>query len=136
MLTTAEVNARLPLVRSIVRDALELHRDLQWRSERLQSLRERYPASQDDSVYEQEVEQYEKELVCDQQRFDELLLELKQIGGILTDPNQGTVDFPGMLEGRRIMFCWRPDETEVCHWHAGPCSQTARQPLVPATISG
>ena len=136
MLTTADVNARLPLVRSIVRDVMELHRDLQWRCDRLQSLRERYPAAEDDSIYEQEVEHYAKELSADQHRFDDLLRELKQIGGTLTDPVRGTVDFPGLLDGRRVMFCWQPEESELCCWHSGPCSQSARQPLLPATISG
>ena len=135
MLTTAEVNARLPLVRSIVRDAIELHRDLQWRSDRLQSLRERYPAAEDDSVYEQEVAGYERELTADQKRFDGLLCELRQIGGTLTDPNRGTVDFQGSVEGRRVMLCWQPDEHEVLHWHPGPCSQAARQPLFSAAAS-
>lgn len=134
MLTPAEVNARLPLVRSIVRDAVELHRDLQWRSDRLQSLRERYPATEDDSVYEQEVAQYERELAVDQTRFEGLLLELRQIGGVLTDPHRGTVDFAGLLDGRRVQYCWQPDEQEVSCWHVGPCSQAARQPLFPATI--
>lgn len=135
MLTPAEVNARLPLVRSIVRDAVELHRDLQWRSDRLQSLRERYPATEDDSIYEQEVTQYEQELSADQIRFEGLLLELRQIGGVLTDPQSGTVDFAGLLDGRRVMYCWQSDEREVSHWHAGPCSRAARQPLLPAAIS-
>lgn len=134
MLTPAEVNARLPLVRSIVRDAVELHRDLQWRSDRLQSLRERYPATEDDSIYEQEVAQYERELAADQARFESFLLELRQIGGALTDPHTGTVDFVGLLEGERVLYCWQPDEREVSHWHTGPCSQAARQPLLPATI--
>jgi len=135
MLTPADVNARLPLVRSIVRDAIELHRDLQWRSDRLQSLRERYPATEDDSIYEQEVAQYEQELAVDQSRFDSLLLELRQIGGVLTDPRIGRVDFAGLLDGRRVMYCWQPDEREVSHWHSGPCSEAARQPLLPAVVS-
>ncbi|MFM7059378.1 MAG: DUF2203 domain-containing protein [Planctomycetota bacterium] len=135
MLTTAEVNSRLPLVRSIVRDVIELHRDLQWRHDRLQSIRDRYPAAKDDSIYEQEVAQYQDELVADQQRFDSLLQELRQIGGTLTDPLRGTVDFQGSQDGHRVMLCWQPDEPEVLHWHAGPCSQTARQPLFSATVS-
>jgi hypothetical protein len=135
MLTTAEVNARLPLVRSIVRDAIELHRDLQWRDDRLQSLRERYPAAEDDSVYEQEVTEYERELLADRKRFEGLLNELRQIGGTLTDPIRGTVDFQGSVDDRRVMLCWQPDEPEVLYWHAGPCSQAVRQPLLSAAAS-
>lgn len=137
MLTVPEVNARLPLARSILRDVLELHRDLEWRMERLRSLRERYPATDASTVYEQEVEQSEREVLRDQERFDELLQELRQIGGIVTDPSSGVVDFAGMLDGRRVMFCWKQDESMVTHWHTGSCSPSARQPLLPtAAISG
>ncbi|MEY3459242.1 MAG: hypothetical protein RL215_2399 [Planctomycetota bacterium] len=137
MLTASEVNARLPLVRSILRDALELYVDLQWRAERLRSLRERYPVSEDDPVYEPEVEQSERELQRDQQRFDGLLAELAQIGGVLTDPVKGLVDFAGLLDGRRVVYCWQKDEPAVSHWHSGPCSMATRKPLWPAAaVSG
>jgi hypothetical protein len=137
MLTVSDVNARLPLVRSILRDVLELHRDLQWRTERLRSLRERYPVSDEGSVYEQEVEQSEREVHRDQARFAELLQELKGIGGVVTDPISGVVDFAGLLDGRRVMFCWKQDEPQVGHWHSGPCAPAARQPLLPAAaVSG
>jgi hypothetical protein len=137
MLTVSDVNSRLPLVRSILRDVLELHRDLEWRSERLRSLRERYPVSDEGSVYEQEVEHSEREVLRDQERFDELLQELKRIGGVVTDPVGGVVDFAGVLDGRRVMFCWKQDEPAVSHWHVGPCSPASRQPLLPAAaVSG
>ncbi|MFM7919549.1 MAG: hypothetical protein ACKPJJ_04940, partial [Planctomycetaceae bacterium] len=45
MLSVNDVNARLPLVRSIVRDVMGLHRDLSERRVRLRELRERYPVS-------------------------------------------------------------------------------------------
>ena len=45
LLTVEGVNQRLPLVRTIVRDIMELHRDILMRKQRMASLRERYPAS-------------------------------------------------------------------------------------------
>ncbi|MBC7968035.1 MAG: DUF2203 domain-containing protein [Fuerstia sp.] len=130
VLTIESVNQRLPLVRTIVRDIMELHRDIAVRKQRLSSLRERHPASGgDDSVYEQEVQQMEAELLHDEQRLDDFAQELHQIGGTLTDAQSGTVDFPGDMDGERVWLCWRSDEPEVLFWHSGDCDKSDRVSL-------
>lgn len=130
LLTVDEVNQRLPLVRTIVRDIVDLHADIVGRRLRLKSLRERHPApSSSDSVYEQEVQQMEHELSRDETRLDQFSNELHQIGGVLTDPAVGRVDFPGDLAGGRVLFCWQSGEPEVMFWHAGDCEGTNRVSL-------
>ena len=137
LLTVEDVNQRLPLVRTIVRDIMELHHDIAVRKERLMSLRERHPASGgDDSVYEQEVQQMESELSIDEERLDGFELELQQIGGTLTNPVLGAVDFAGDLDGERIQFCWQSGEPEVLFWHAGECGKTDRVSLYHELNSG
>ena len=136
-LTVDEVNQRLPLVRSIVRDIVDLHTDLAQRKLRLQSLRERHPASPTtDSVYEQEVQQMEAELSRDEQTLGRYSQELQQIGGELTDAASGTVDFPGDVDGERISFCWRFDEPEVLFWHSDDCGDGDRVSLYQELGSG
>ena len=130
VLTIESVNQRLPLVRTIVRDIMELHRDIAVRKQRLSSLRERHPASGgDDSVYEQEVQQMEAELLHDEQRLVDFAQELHQIGGTLTDAQSGTVDFPGDMDGERVWLCWRSDEPEVLFWHSGDYDKSDRVSL-------
>ena len=137
VLTIEAVNQRLPLVRTIVRDIMELHRDIAVRKQRLSSLRERHPASGgDDSVYEQEVLQMEGELLHDEVRLDEFAQELHQIGGTLTDAQSGTVDFPGDMDGERVWLCWRSDEPEALYWHSGDCGKSARVSLYHELSSG
>ncbi len=137
LLTVEGVNQRLPLVRTIVRDIMELHRDIAIRKQRMFSLRERYPASGgDDSIYEQEVVQMEAELSADEQRLDEFAQELHQIGGTLTDAQSGTVDFPGDLDGERAWLCWRSDEPEILGWHSGDCGKADRVSLYHELSSG
>ena len=137
VLTIEAVNQRLPLVRTIVRDIMELYRDITVRKQRLSSLRERHPVSgTDDSVYEQEVLQMEAELPHDEQRLDEFAQELHQIGGTLTDAQSGTVDFPGDMDGERVWLCWRSDEPEVLYWHCGDCGKSARVSLYHELSSG
>jgi len=130
LLTVDEVNQRLPLVKSIVRDIVDLHADISFRKQRLLSLRERHPAPKSvDSVYEQEVQQMESELSQDEGRLDQFSFELSQIGGTLTDPGMGRVDFPGDLSGERVYFCWQSGESEVLSWHAGVCAESVRMSL-------
>jgi len=137
LLSVEDVNQRLPLVRTIVRDIMELHHDIAIRKERLAALRERHPASGgDDSVYEQEVQQMEVELSGDEDRLDSFELELQQIGGTLTNPVFGTVDFAGDMDGERIQYCWQSGEPEVLFWHAGECGKTARVSLYHELSSG
>ncbi len=137
MLTIEAVNQRLPLVRTIVRDIMELHRDIAVRKQRVSSLRERHPVTGgDDSVYEQEVLQMEAELSHDEQRLDVFGQELHQIGGTLTDAQSGTVDFPGDMDGEKVWLCWRSDEPEVLYWHGGDCAKSSRVSLYHELSSG
>ena len=129
-MTVDEVNQRLPLVRSIVRDIVDLHSDVTERKQRLASLRERHPPSNiADSVYEQEVRQMESELTRDEQTLVRYSQELSQIGGELTNAATGTVDFPGGIDGSRMVFCWRYDEPEVLFWHYDDCGSGERMSL-------
>jgi hypothetical protein len=137
LLTVDEVNQRLPLVRSIVKDIVDLHSDISQRQQRLRSLRERHPASTSaDSVYEQEVKQMEEELLRDEARLDVFSHELHQIGGMLTDAASGRVDFPGDLSGERVFFCWKNGESEVLFWHSGECDGSNRVSLYHEMGSG
>lgn len=137
LLSAEDVNQRLPLVRTIVRDIMELHRDITVRKDRLVALRERHPVSgSEDSVYEQEVLQMEAELSGDEVRIAGFAEELHQIGGTLTDRASGTVDFSGGLAGGRVRFCWQSDEPEVLFWHSGDCGKSVRVSLYHELNSG
>ena len=136
LLTIDEVNQRLPLVRSIVKDIVDLHTDIADRKQRLKLLRDRHPASTSDSVYEQEVQQMEHELSRDESRLDKFSHELHQIGGVLTDATTGRVDFPGDLAGERVFYCWKNGESDVLFWHSGKCDGTNRLSLYHEMGSG
>ncbi len=128
VLTVAEVNNRLPLVSLIVRDIVQLHGDVASRRERLGLLRERHPAG-GSSVYEDEVQQMEEELTRDELLLETYTDELEQLGGMMTDPVIGVVDFASDLSGDRVNLCWRAGEQEVAFWHSGPCQSSTRIPL-------
>jgi len=161
MLSVEDVNARLPLVRSIVRDVMGLHRDLSERRVRLRELRERYPVSRASggarasassspnssvakagsgrvgpAVYEQEVVQMESELARDETRMAEYARELSSIGGSLADAGLGQVDFNGQLSGEQVVLSWQFDEPEVMYCRTGLRHGGERRLLMQAAVSG
>ncbi|MCE9634796.1 MAG: DUF2203 domain-containing protein [Planctomycetes bacterium] len=50
-------------------------------------------------------------------------------GAVLDDPARGTVDFPGVLDGRPACLCWRAGDERVENWHAEGESHDRRRAL-------
>ena len=59
---------------------------------------------------------------------------LDALGIELKDPRLGLVDFPGEMNGRRILLCWRLGEPEVQFWHEVDAGYAGRQPLAPSLV--
>ena len=77
--TVEEANARLPLVRAIVSDLMQLATELSDRRDRLSQL-SRGRAGDTSDVYQAEVEQVERELEKDSERLSDYLHELLELG--------------------------------------------------------
>ncbi len=135
--TVEEANQRLPLVKSIVRDIVQLYRDVHERRERLNRIRHWHRSDVDATprVYSEELEQVERELECDIQRLNEYVHELRELGVELKDPVLGLVDFPTVIDGRRAYLCWKLGEPEVAYWHELDAGYAGRQSLLERTAS-
>ncbi|MBI3999891.1 MAG: DUF2203 domain-containing protein [Candidatus Omnitrophica bacterium] len=48
----------------------------------------------------------------------------------LKDADLGLIDFYGVVEGRRVCFCWRLGEEQIGFWHEITDGYSKRQPLV------
>ena len=126
--TVAEANARLPLVRAIVRDIVTLAHDLRERQERLARVR---PPARGAvlEAYQEEVQQAQMEFERDQERLLEYEEELRDLGVELKDYAIGLVDFPCWMENREVYLCWRLGEPEVGYWHELDAGFRGRQQL-------
>ena len=133
-LSVEDANRRLPLVRSIVRDAIELKADVLARQSRLTDLRKRHPDLDDDSPYAEEVLQMEEAVENDEIRIDEFASELKQIGGELVDSESGLVEFSSTLGDESIRLSWMYDEAEVAFWRSEQETPADRKPLAMAGL--
>jgi hypothetical protein len=113
--TLDEANASLPLVRAIVSDLAKLAQDIDDRRNRLAFLlndghRSPHP------FYRDELLQIEKDVERDTYRLREYGEELRALGLESSSDCDGTVDFPGLLNGRKVFFCWQLGEPQISFW--------------------
>ena len=128
LFTVAEANATLPLVRAIVSDLVALSRDVIERRQRLSLLlggRQRDPAD----LYQEELTHIEHEVEKDGRRLQEFVQELHALGVVPTSGAEGLIDFPAVLDGRKVFLCWKLGEPQVAHWHETDAGYRGRQPL-------
>ena len=98
--TVEEANQRLPLVRAIVSDIVNLFADVHERRNRLAEIH-KLPSVANrstDNVYSEELDDMQRQLQQDNGRLDEFVQELQQLGAELKDPSVGLIDFPTIID--------------------------------------
>jgi hypothetical protein len=137
LFTVEEANQRLPLVKAIVKDIVELFRDVQQRRERLASVKQlRGEGTSSSRFHSEETEQVEAEIQKDEEKLAEFVAELRELGVEFKDPVLGLVDFPAEMDGRVVHLCWKLDEPEVQFWHELNAGFSGRQLLLAESVSG
>ena len=127
--TVAEANASLPLVGAIVTDLVELSREVIERRRRLSLLLSGPVQGGHRDPYQEELVQIEEELQKDTGRLREFVDELRALGVEPTNGSDGSVDFPAVLDGRKVFLCWKLGEPQVGYWHAPDSGYRQRRPL-------
>jgi hypothetical protein len=126
--TATEANAMLPLVRAVVKDIVDLARDLRDRHERLTRIAHAEQMAPTEAHHE-ELLLIESELEKGQNRLREYENELKALGVELKDYFTGLIDFPCWMNDHEVYLCWRMGEPEVTHWHEIEDGFAGRQKL-------
>jgi hypothetical protein len=128
--TPEEANATLPLVRAIVSDLVDLSRELSERRQRLALLlggKAKHPRD----PYHEELVQIQAEMEKDSLRLREYVGELRALGVEPKSGTEGLVDFPAILDGRKVYLCWKLGESRVLFWHDLEAGYMGRQPVRP-----
>jgi hypothetical protein len=137
LFTLEEANQRLPLVKAIVQDIVDLFGDVQQRKERLASVKQlRGEGTSSSRFHSEETDQIEEEIQKDEQKLVEFVRELHELGVEFKDPVLGLVDFPAQMDDRVVHLCWKLDEPEVQFWHELDAGFSGRQLLLAESISG
>lgn len=113
LFTVAQANRMLPLVRRIVEDIVQDY--ARWREQvgvlEVVAAGRRGDAPPDEA---EKVEADTQRLAADIERYVE---ELRKLGVDFKGFDEGLVDFPSEMEGRRVYLCWKLGEESVEHWH-------------------
>jgi len=136
LFTVEEANQRLPLVRAIVQDIVDLNRDIEDRRGRLNRVRKLRGNSSPGRLYSDELDQVEADLRNDERRLAAFIAELQELGVEFKDSTRGLVDFPAMLDDRVVYLCWQLGEPEVHFWHELDAGFSGRQSLMAESVSG
>ncbi len=119
--TVQRANHALVLVRKVVADIVAKYKelsDLRAALAKLGNSRERA----------EEREQLKAAGDACVETLNRLYRELLDVGCVLKDWRIGLVDFPAVLDGRRVWLCWRLGEGEVAWWHELNDGFAARKP--------
>ena len=135
-LSADDVQRRLPLLRAIVTDITRLYRDIADRRERLASIR-KLPGGkrQEGSVYAEELEQIEQDIVRDEETLRGYVGELENLGGILRDADAGRVEFAGRTDGRKVFFGWMLGGEDLSYWRPFESDESDRHTLLEGSVS-
>ena len=100
--TPAEARRTLPLVKNIVQDILYTTKEMRLLADEIGN-----NVEGDDRI---------KKMASD---VDKFMNELEEIGCYFKDWNFriGLVDFPGLIDGREVFFCWKSDEEDIEFYH-------------------
>lgn len=121
LFTPAEAERTLPLVRQIVGDIMATGASLKSLKARTLSPAER--------------ETEARKLTA---KLQSHMAELEHLGCFFKDWNFeiGLVDFPGEIDGRKVMLCWRSDEESIQFYHGFGESYAARKRIPEPTTAG
>jgi hypothetical protein len=121
----ATAQGMLPLVRRIVADVLQQQHSLaQLHPEQNRLDRQRHTLSWPERSRRYQVQE---EIATANQRLQEALVELANLGVVLVNAQEGQVGFPTVVNSRPAYFSWRPGEEQLRHWHHP--EETVRRPI-------
>lgn len=127
--TLEEANALLPIVESLLEQAITAKDEAERLEGELQSLRQRIFLSGGMTVDIAGVSRSRNEAETHVQKAKEALAEIDSIGVQVKDLDTGLLDFPCRIDGDVVLLCWRRGEARIEYWHTLESGFRGRQPL-------
>jgi hypothetical protein len=115
-----EARALLPRLRKCLEQLAALHVDFEKSERRLASLAASGQDTGGDLV---------NTTVRLQGEIQRLVLEFEEREIFIKDLDRGLVDFPAIVGGKEVFFCWEKDEDDIEFWHDIDSGFAGREPL-------
>jgi len=133
LFTAAEVNALIPRLSELMREAMELHRRASALQEALSEERDLIRASGGAMVDQHDWKAKAERLDGYAIEVKQVLQQVLELGGVTKDLETGLVDFPGLVPKvagpQPVNLCWRYGEEAVRFWHGFDEGFGQRKPL-------
>jgi hypothetical protein len=133
LFTVAEVNALIPKLNVLMRQAMDLHRRASALQEALTEERDRIRASGGAMVDQHDWKAKAERLDGYAIEVNQVLQEVQALGGVTKDIETGLVDFPGLVPQvagpQPVNLCWKLGEDAVRFWHGFDEGFAQRKPL-------
>lgn len=137
LFTQESANRALPYVRAVVEDLVEAFGRLRRAEEaRARALAGNPAAGATPEERDRTLRDAEDARRASRADFARTTAELERVGVELKDPETGLLDFPGEVNGRRVLLCWKRGEERVAWWHDLEAGFRGRRPLPAAPGSG
>ena len=129
--TVEEANNALPLVRRIVADIVRAYELL---SEQAKDYKDVRAVDDRTTEVEDRLNGLKRSMGVLSEEIETFVAELGEIGCEMKDLKIGLIDFPSLMDGRRVFLCYELGEERVEFWHELTEGYAGRKPL-PVTVS-
>ena len=130
MFTIEEVNALIPELSRLVEQQMERHAEIADTMSELANMTGENPPTLVEQPREgPSISVLKAQLRAMIQRYAEVWNHVQELGGVVKDPQVGTVDFYGNLDGKNVWLCWQYGDESVGYYHELDGSYVGRRPL-------
>lgn len=127
--TLEEAQALLPVLESLLRQAMEARRAAQEIEEQLHALSRKIFLSGGMFIDVEQARKQRAAVNAHLQQTRDSMAEIDAIGVQVKDLNSGLLDFPCLLEGETVLLCWKMGEQRISFWHTLEAGFRGRRPL-------
>jgi hypothetical protein len=134
--TVEQAQALLPVLQSLLKNAMSGKKAVEQFEKELQDLRHRILLSGGLSVDVAALAVRRAERDKAMQEIKDALAEMRAIGVQAKDLDIGLLDFPCVVEGEIVLLCWRLGEEKIEFWHGLEEGFKGRKPIDERILRG
>ena len=125
--SVSQANATLPLVKSIMKDIVELSQQVFQTRRRLDYLAAHRAKGLE--YYDEELIEMTRLVEEDEQRLSELISEINELGIEVANMTGGEVEFPSMRGNEPVILYWQMEDHEISWWYPANADKSERRPI-------
>jgi hypothetical protein len=126
LFTVAEANGLIPRLRTILREVGE-----EWA--RIGALQPEVQKAREKASFDGH-SPFGVEYINAVSHLTYLVRQIRDLGVLLKDIDQGLCDFPYLRQGRVVYLCWRLGEDSIEYWHDTESGFSGRERLDPTDV--